>query len=185
MTRFEKNTIYLLCTSIVGTQLFYIFWLFRDVGDLLINLVLGVIVGPLLGYLLGKQVTVYYRNKDRISRLSQSLYGLQIYLKKIGLRLDNLLMASWDPDKKNLVASLVKLQDLLLDEPYGVFLELGGDDLEPFAKDARIQACMIIAEIEDLVVYANSVPTNQQIINWKRDIFRARSELLKSRNMLN
>ncbi|MCM3141323.1 hypothetical protein [Brevibacillus sp. MER 51] len=149
------------------------------------NLVLGVLVGPILGYFLGKYVTVYYRKKDRISRLSHSLYGLQIYIKKIGIRLDNLLSAVNSPGQPNLASSLEKLHDLLLDEPYGVFLDLGGDDLEPFAKKARIQACMIIAEIEDSIIYTNSVPTIQQIILWKRDIFHARAELLKSRNMLN
>lgn len=179
MTKQEKIMIFILFNVILISNLLIFLWLIKDIKESYKSFTSDIILGPLAGLITGIYVTIYYRKKDKNERTAYASYGLQVHLKKIGHRLDDLITDERNNDFQSWLIDIDKLRETLIEEPYTVFLDLDDRSLDEEYRKSRIPAAMVISQIESMIVYDRLWPSLKEMVQFRSDIFQARSHLLR------
>lgn len=185
MTRYEKITLTILAIVMFLSNLVLILWALKDLDETYSSLVLSLVAAPIIGYATSIHITKYYRNKDQKERIAYSLYGLQNYLKQIQLRLDDLINAEKRMQNVKWDLAIDRLEETLRDEPFSIFLILAETKLDEMTASARTAACLVLAELENLIIYDEMWPTYIELVSYKSRIVKARMELLKVSSNIN
>ncbi|GIO03464.1 hypothetical protein J5TS2_41320 [Brevibacillus halotolerans] len=187
MKTFEKSLLVIVMATVILADVFYLIFVLKNLNtiwdDLITGGVMGIFTGLLTGVITGWAVTHYFRNMDKTKNIGDYLYGIELYLEKLSIRLTDLRESiKKEEDIEQQRNKYEKLKDTIIEEPRDIFHFLA--DKEYNLTDAQREEIKnsggLINDLRIKVIDNNENISEIEALRFSQKCFIARIGILKS-----